>query len=210
MRVATRTFVPIFPAFTPKQAQSSAVLRPAVARYAMQNTTALAAAPSAGTARFSAPSLRLSRPFASSAANLANTVKGFNVGRLNHVAIVVPDLDASAAMYRDVLGAEVSAPQDLPEHGVTVVFVLLGNTKFELLQVLGENSPVANFLKKNPAGGIHHVCLEVADIHEGVRVMKENGVKVLNEEPKIGAHGKPVVFLHPKNMNGVLVELEQC
>jgi methylmalonyl-CoA/ethylmalonyl-CoA epimerase len=131
------------------------------------------------------------------------------VGELNHVAIAVPDLDASTALYRDVLGASVSSKQDLPEHGVTTVFVELGNTKLELLYPLGERSPIANFLKKNPAGGIHHICLEVDDIHVAVDTMKESGVRVIDEQPRIGAHGKPVVFCHPKSMNGVLVEFEQ-
>ena len=131
------------------------------------------------------------------------------MGKLNHVAIAVPDLDAATALYRDVLGAEVSGRQALPEHGVTTVFVNLGNTKIELLHPLGEKSPIAPFLAKNPAGGIHHVCLEVPDIHQAVAAVKKQGVRVIDENPKIGAHGKPVVFCHPKSMTGVLVELEQ-
>jgi methylmalonyl-CoA/ethylmalonyl-CoA epimerase len=149
---------------------------------------------------------------ASSGAGAGSVIKdaeALGVGRLNHVAIAVPDLKASTALWRDVMGARVSGEQALPEHGVTVVFVELGNTKFELLEVLGDGSPVANFMEKNPSGGIHHVCLEVEDIEESVRRLKAAGVRVLNEKPKIGAHGNPVVFLHPKSTNGVLVELEQ-
>ncbi|MES1915451.1 MAG: hypothetical protein MHM6MM_007394 [Cercozoa sp. M6MM] len=131
------------------------------------------------------------------------------VGRLNHVAIAVPDLEAGTALYRDVLGAKVSEPQDVPEHGVTVVFVELPNTKIELLYPLGEKSPIANFLAKNKAGGIHHVCLEVDDVRVAIDTLVGRGMRVLNEEPKIGAHGNPVTFLHPKDCNGVLVELEE-
>lgn len=132
------------------------------------------------------------------------------IGRLNHVAIVVPDLEAGAAIYRDTLGANVSEPQALPEHGVTVVFVELPNTKIELLEVLGENSPVAPFLERNPSGGIHHICYEVEDIIASRDKLKSEGARVLGDgEPKIGAHGKPVLFLHPKDFNGTLVELEQ-
>ena len=132
------------------------------------------------------------------------------IGRLNHVAIAVPDLEAGAAQYRDVLGAKVGAPQDEPDHGVTVVFIELPNTKIELLYPLGEGSPIQNFLDKNPSGGIHHVCYEVEDIIEARDRLKEKGARVLGDgEPKIGAHGKPVLFLHPKDFNGTLVELEQ-
>jgi len=132
------------------------------------------------------------------------------IGRLNHVAIAVPDLDAAAAQYRGTLGAKVGAPQDEPDHGVTVVFIELPNTKIELLFPLGENSPINGFLEKNPAGGIHHICYEVEDIHAARDQLSENGARVLgNGEPKIGAHGKPVLFLHPKDFNGCLVELEQ-
>ncbi|MCB1764378.1 MAG: methylmalonyl-CoA epimerase [Gammaproteobacteria bacterium] len=132
------------------------------------------------------------------------------IGRLNHVAIVVPDLAAGTAIYRDTLGASVSAPQALPEHGVTVVFVELPNTKIELLEVLGENSPVAPFLERNPSGGIHHVCYEVEDIIAARDRLKADGARVLGDgEPKTGAHGKPVLFLHPKDFCGTLVELEQ-
>ena len=132
------------------------------------------------------------------------------IGRLNHVAIAVPDLDAAAAQYRDALGAEVGAPQDEPDHGVTVVFITLPNTKIELLYPLGENSPIKGFLEKNPSGGIHHVCYEVDDILAARERLKAEGARVLGDgEPKIGAHGKPVLFLHPKDFNGCLVELEQ-
>eukprot|EP00163_Fabomonas_tropica_P020577 TRINITY_DN3644_c0_g1_i1.p2 TRINITY_DN3644_c0_g1~~TRINITY_DN3644_c0_g1_i1.p2 ORF type:complete len:114 (-),score=25.08 TRINITY_DN3644_c0_g1_i1:62-403(-) len=113
-------------------------------------------------------------------------------------------------MYRDVLGAKVSEPQDEPDHGVTVVFIELPNTKIELLYPLGENSPIEGFLKKNPAGGIHHLCLEVDDIHKGMAAVTAGGLRTLTSEPKIGAHKKPVVFLHPKDCNGVLTELEQA
>ena len=132
------------------------------------------------------------------------------IGRLNHVAIAVPDLEAASAQYRDTLGAKVNPPQDEPDHGVTVVFIELPNTKIELLYPLGENSPIAGFLEKNPAGGIHHICYEVDDILAALDKLKEQGARVLGTgEPKIGAHGKPVLFLHPKDFNGCLVELEQ-
>ncbi|HIJ85871.1 MAG: methylmalonyl-CoA epimerase [Magnetococcales bacterium] len=131
------------------------------------------------------------------------------IGRLNHVAIVVPDLDAAAARYRDDMGAKVEAAHDIPEHGVRVVMVRLDNTTVELLHPMSDSSPVAGFLKKNPGGGLHHVCYEVQDVVAATKVMMDKGVKVLNEKPKIGAHGNPVVFLHPKDFNGVLTELEQ-
>jgi methylmalonyl-CoA/ethylmalonyl-CoA epimerase len=132
------------------------------------------------------------------------------IGRLNHVAIAVPNLEAGIARYRDTLGAEVSAPQSLPEHGVTVVFVTLPNTKIELLEALGQGSPIANFLERNPDGGIHHICYEVADIRVARDALAAAGLRVLGDgEPKIGAHGNPVLFLHPKDMNGTLVELEE-
>ncbi|MBL4915837.1 methylmalonyl-CoA epimerase [Szabonella alba] len=132
------------------------------------------------------------------------------IGRLNHVAIAVPDLAAAAAQYRDTLGASVGAPQDEPDHGVTVIFITLPNTKIELLYPLGENSPIAGFLEKNPAGGIHHICYEVEDILAARDRLRAQGARVLgNGDPKIGAHGKPVLFLHPKDFNGCLVELEQ-
>ncbi|KJS25486.1 MAG: methylmalonyl-CoA epimerase [Hyphomonadaceae bacterium BRH_c29] len=133
------------------------------------------------------------------------------IGRLNHMAIAVPDLAAATAIYRDTLGAKVSPPQPEPDHGVTVVFVELENTKIELLHPLGEGSPIQGFLDKNPSGGIHHVCYEVADILASRDHLKEQGARVLGDgEPKIGAHGKPVLFLHPKDFNGTLIELEQA
>lgn len=132
------------------------------------------------------------------------------IGRLNHVAIAVPDLEAASAQYRDTLGAKVNPPQDEPDHGVTVVFIELPNTKVELLHPLGEGSPIAGFLEKNPAGGIHHICYEVDDILSARDHLLAQGARVLGTgEPKIGAHGKPVLFLHPKDFNGCLVELEQ-
>ncbi|MBI1173005.1 methylmalonyl-CoA epimerase [bacterium] len=131
------------------------------------------------------------------------------IGRLNHVAIAVPDLDAAVRMYRDTLGASVGAAQDEPAHGVTVVFITLPNTKVELLHPLGENSPIAGFLEKNPSGGIHHICYEVDDILAARDRLKSQGARVLGE-PKIGAHGKPVLFLHPKDFTGTLIELEQA
>jgi len=133
------------------------------------------------------------------------------IGRLNHVAIAVPDLEAASAMYRDTLGAKVGAPQDEPDHGVTVVFIELPNTKIELLYPLGESSPIAGFLEKNPSGGIHHVCYEVEDILAARDRLKDQGARVLGDgEPKIGAHGKPVLFLHPKDFCGTLTELEEA
>ena len=133
------------------------------------------------------------------------------IGRLNHVAIAVPDLEVATATYRDTLGAIVSAQMAEPDHGVTVVFVKLPNTKIELLHPLGENSPIAAFLDKNPSGGMHHVCYEVDDIIKARDQMKSEGARVLGDgEPKIGAHGKPVLFLHPKDFCGTLVELEQA
>ena len=131
-------------------------------------------------------------------------------GRLNHVAIAVPDLEAASAQYRNTLGAKVNPPQDEPDHGVTVVFIELPNTKVELLYPLGENSPIKGFLDKNPSGGIHHMCFEVEDILAARDTLKAQGARVLGTgEPKIGAHGKPVLFLHPKDFNGCLIELEQ-
>ena len=133
------------------------------------------------------------------------------IGRLNHVAIAVPDLTAATAQYKDILGASVSEPLPQPAHGVTVVFVDLPNTKIELLAPLGEASPIASFLQRNPSGGIHHICYEVADILAARNQLKSSGARVLGDgEPKIGAHGKPVLFLHPKDFNGALVELEQA
>ena len=133
------------------------------------------------------------------------------LGRLNHVAIVVPDLNAAAATYRASLGATVSEPETLPDHGVTVVFVELPNTKIELLEPYGEASPVANFLEKSPGGGMHHVCYEVDDILAARDHLKAEGARVLGDgEPKIGAHGKPVLCLHPRDVCGTVVELEQA
>jgi methylmalonyl-CoA/ethylmalonyl-CoA epimerase len=132
------------------------------------------------------------------------------IGKLNHVAIVVPDLAAASAVYRDALGAQVSEPVALPDHGVTTVFVELSNTKIELLHPLGEDSPVAKFLANNPSGGMHHVCYEVEDIHAAIEHLAGEGARVLGDgKPKPGAHGLPVVFLHPKDFCGTLVELEE-
>jgi methylmalonyl-CoA/ethylmalonyl-CoA epimerase len=132
------------------------------------------------------------------------------IGKLNHVAIVVPDLDAATAIYRDTLGAKVSDTLELPEHGVTTVFVELPNTKIELLLPLGEESPIAKFLEKNPAGGMHHICYEVNDIYAARDALVTAGARVLGDgEPKNGAHNKPVLFLHPKDFCGTLVEIEQ-
>jgi methylmalonyl-CoA/ethylmalonyl-CoA epimerase len=133
------------------------------------------------------------------------------IGRLNHVALVVPNLEAAVASYRAVLGANVSPPQALPAHGVTVVFVTLPNTKIELLEPLGEESSIRGFLEKNPSGGMHHLCYEVDDILAARDTLAAGGARVLgNGQPKIGAHGKPVLFLHPKDFFGTLIELEQA
>ncbi|MDR6758963.1 methylmalonyl-CoA/ethylmalonyl-CoA epimerase [Mycoplana sp. BE70] len=132
------------------------------------------------------------------------------LGRVNHIAIAVPNLASAVASYRDVLGARVTAPQALPEHGVTVVFVELPNTKVELLEPLGEASPIAAFLQKSPAGGMHHICYEVSDIIAARDRLIAGGARVLGDRsPKIGAHGKPVLFLHPKDFFGTLIELEE-
>ena len=132
------------------------------------------------------------------------------IGRLNHVAIAVRDLGAATALYRDTLGATVSAPLPQPAHGVTVVFIELRNTKIELLEPLGAGSPIAKFLERNPDGGMHHICYEVDDILAARERLKAGGARVLGDgEPKTGAHGKPVLFLHPKDFNGTLIELEQ-
>lgn len=132
------------------------------------------------------------------------------IGRLNHVAIAVADLDAATALYRDLLGATVSAPVALPEHGVTTVFVELPNGKIELIAPLGETSPLAGFLERNPLGGVHHLCYEVADVRAASAALSARGARVLGDgEPRIGAHGKPVIFLHPKDFLGTLVELEE-
>jgi methylmalonyl-CoA/ethylmalonyl-CoA epimerase len=133
------------------------------------------------------------------------------IGRLNHVAIAVPDLEAAAAQYRDTLGARVGPPQPEPEHGVTVVFIELPNTKIELLHPLGADSPITGFLEKNPSGGIHHLCYEVEDIAKARDHLIARGARVLGSgEPRTGAHGKPVLFLHPKDFNGTLIELEEA
>ena len=133
------------------------------------------------------------------------------IGRLNHVAVAVPDLGAAVAIYRDQLGATVSAPMDLPEHGVTTVFVSLPNTKIELLGVLGDGSPITAFLERQPGGGVHHLCFEVDDIEAAAARLRAEGARVLGDgKPRIGAHGKPVLFLHPKDFAGTLVELEEA
>jgi methylmalonyl-CoA/ethylmalonyl-CoA epimerase len=132
------------------------------------------------------------------------------IGRLNHVAIAVPDLAAAAARYRDLLGAEVKEPQELPEHGVTVVFVKLENSKVELMTPLGENSPIAAFLASHPEGAMHHICFEVPDVVAAAQTLHAAGARVLGDgQPKIGAHGLPVIFLHPKDFDGALIELEE-
>jgi len=132
------------------------------------------------------------------------------IGKLNHIAIAVPDLGAATEFYHDILGARVSDPKDLPEHGVTTVFVELDNTKLELLQPLGDDSPILKFLQNNPSGGIHHYCLEVDDLDTAIAQLKSHDIRVLgNGEAKTGAHGKPVIFIHPKDALGCLVEFEQ-
>lgn len=132
------------------------------------------------------------------------------IGKMNHVAIVVPDLAAASHIYEKILGARVSSPEDLPEHGVTTVFVELPNVKVELLHPLGQGSPVRNFLERNPSGGVHHVCYEVEDIIKTREQLLAQGARILGSgEPQIGAHGKPVLFLHPKDFCGTLIELEQ-
>ncbi len=133
------------------------------------------------------------------------------IGKLNHVAVAVPDLAAACAVYRDTLGARVSAPLALPAHGVTTVFVELANTKIELLHPLGQDSPISAFLARNPAGGVHHLCYEVEDIRAARDRLTASGARVLGDgEPSVGAHGKPVLFLHPKDFCGTLIELEQA
>ncbi len=132
------------------------------------------------------------------------------IGRLNHVAIAVPDLEAAIDQYKTALGAQVGPPQDEPDHGVTVVFITLPNTKIELLYPLGDASPITGFLEKNPSGGIHHMCYEVDDILKARDQLQAQGARVLGTgDPKIGAHGKPVLFLHPKDFQGCLIELEE-
>jgi methylmalonyl-CoA/ethylmalonyl-CoA epimerase len=133
------------------------------------------------------------------------------IGRLNHVAIAVPDIEAASALYRDTLGANVSLPEPLPDHGVTTVFVDLANTRIELLHPLGEDSPIARFLERHPSGGVHHVCYEVIDILASRDQLTAQGARVLGDGvPRLGAHGKPVLFLHPADFCGTLVELEQA
>lgn len=132
------------------------------------------------------------------------------IGRLNHVAIAVPDLIAAAAKYRDLLGADVGEPQVLAEHGVTVVFVQLSNSKIELMTPFGANSPIGGFLAKNPSGGVHHLCFEVNDLVSSAETLVKGGARVLGDgKPKIGAHGLPILFLHPKDFDGTLIELEE-
>ena len=132
------------------------------------------------------------------------------IGRLNHVAIAVPDLDAAAAKYRDLLGAKVSAPQLLPEHGVAVVFVELENSKIELMTPLGADSPIAKFMVEHPLGGVHHLCFEVPDLASAARRLTDSGARILGDgTPRTGAHGLPVLFLHPKDFDGTLIELEE-
>ncbi len=133
------------------------------------------------------------------------------IGRLNHVAIAVPDIAAGSALYREMLGARVSEPAPQPEHGVTTVFIDLPNTRIELITPLGDKSPIRGFLERNPFGGIHHICYEVADVRAAARDLAARGARILGEgEPKIGAHGKPVIFVHPKDFLGTLIELEQA
>jgi len=133
------------------------------------------------------------------------------LGRLNHVALAVPNLERAAALYREKLGANVSAPQTLPEHGVTVAFVDVDNTRIELLEPLGENSPIAAFLARNAEGGMHHLCYEVADIYAAREQLRRAGARILGDgEPKTGSHGRPVLFLHPKDFSGTLIELEEA
>eukprot|EP01114_Cavostelium_apophysatum_P012512 TRINITY_DN2816_c0_g1_i1.p1 TRINITY_DN2816_c0_g1~~TRINITY_DN2816_c0_g1_i1.p1 ORF type:complete len:178 (-),score=24.60 TRINITY_DN2816_c0_g1_i1:21-554(-) len=162
--------------------------------------------------KFSQPSIK---PFVrfhgnTNAEQVKKAVGTLKLGKLNHVAIATNNLEEATTLYRDIMGAKVSAPEELPAHGVITVFVDLGNTKIELLKPLGENSPIKNFLDKKPSGGIHHVCIEVENIYTALEELRSKGVKSIDEKPKIGAHGKPVVFLHPKSCAGVLVELEQA
>ncbi|KAK2153333.1 hypothetical protein LSH36_300g02019 [Paralvinella palmiformis] len=146
----------------------------------------------------------------SSIQNIKNVAdKVWKLGKFNHVAIAVPNLEKATSFYRDVLGAKVSDTHPQPEHGVYTVFVELGNSKIELLHPLGEKSPIVNFLEKNKNGGMHHICLEVSNIHEAIKEVKANNIRTLGNEPKIGAHGKLVMFLHPKDCNGTLIELEE-
>ncbi|KAJ5075120.1 methylmalonyl-coa epimerase [Anaeramoeba ignava] len=135
--------------------------------------------------------------------------ENFEIGRFNHIAIAVPDLKKAGEMYKNTFGAEISEIMHLPEHGVSTIFVKLANTKIELLHPLGEKSPIKGFLEKNPMGGIHHMCLEVENIQKAIKQMEKSNIKTIGKEPKIGAHNKPVIFLHPKSVGGVLIELEQ-
>lgn len=146
-------------------------------------------------------------------ATLATPTALGNIGRLNHIAIAVPlkrSMEEATVMYKNLFNAKVSPPTALPEHGVTTVFVEFANTKIELLHPLGEKSPIAGFLKANPDGGMHHICIEVDDIEAAVEEVKRAGIRPLAEKPRIGAHGLPVMFLHPKDCGGVLVEMEQA
>ncbi len=140
---------------------------------------------------------------------MSGVIGKLKLGKLNHVAMAVPDLTKAALQWKGVFGAEVSDPIDLPEHGVTTVFVQLDNTKFELLHPLGKDSPIASFLAKNPKGGIHHCCIEVPSIQEALKTVKNAGIRTTTSEPKIGAHGLPVLFLHPVDTHGCLIELEE-
>lgn len=171
-------------------------------------------------ARFTSGKLVLRFPFRGSgsfhtdvvkpAASTSVPKKLWQLGKLNHVAIAVPDIEKAAALYRDVLGGKVSEKHPQPDHGVYTVFVELGDTKIELLCPLGDKSPIQNFLDKNASGGMHHVCIEVSNIKEAIKDLQAHKIRTLGNEPKIGAHGKPVIFLHPKDCNGTLVELEQA
>ncbi|XP_028399122.1 methylmalonyl-CoA epimerase, mitochondrial-like [Dendronephthya gigantea] len=153
---------------------------------------------------------KLLKTFAVSSLNKRNLSDDiWKLGKLNHVAIAVNNLESATKFYKDVLGATVSERQALPEHGVYTVFVELGNTKIELLHPLGDHSPISSFLQNKHDGGIHHICIEVSDIDKAVADLKSKNIRLLSPEPRIGAHGKPVMFLHPKDCDGVLVELEQ-
>lgn len=150
--------------------------------------------------------------FRTIARRCATPTNPLTFGKLNHVAIAVPksqNITQAAQMYKTLFNAEVSEPKDLPEHGVTTVFITLPNTKLELLHPLGEKSPIQSFLDKSPSGGLHHICIEVENIEEGIAKCKEAKIRTIGDKPKIGAHGKPVIFLHPKDCGGVLVEMEQ-
>ena len=132
------------------------------------------------------------------------------IGKLNHVAIAVPNVENAASKYKDMLGAKVSDIIELPDHGVKTIFVNLNNTKIELIEPLGESSPIESYLKRKPDGGMHHICYEVENINDACKKLTDNGATILGSgKPSIGAHGKPVIFLHPKNFNGTLIELEE-